>query len=270
MFPFLLDLFLLTDLNPKEDFGTMKRSGMFLLVLLLLLTAVAAAEGTAGNAGLSTPTDLDCAHEHTKEYVLYENPEYIRMDNQSHKVIGYDAVVRTVCLDCGEILSEETRDQVEEFRNHVFRNGKCAMCGCQQPVIFMTYTQEDIEKQMEKQEETLLLRPEGSNMAVAIPTAALLDILEKNPGKSFRAELQPHSDGSFYAVLVLIDGSAEPKPFQPEGAEVRYYTRNDTPTIAYTPKEGKARESETEFVDSKTPSQRYWAIPFIGNGTYKP
>ena len=101
-------------------------------------------------------------------------------------------------------------------------------------------------------------------------TLGVLDILEKNPGKTFRAELQPHPDGSFYAVLVLIDGSAEPKPFQPEGAEVRYYTRNDTPTIAYTPKEGTARESETEFVDSKTPSQRYWAVPFIGNGTYKP
>ena len=242
-----------------------------MLVLLLLLTAAAAAEGPA-NTDLATPTDLECAHENTKEYVFYENPEYIRIDHQIHKVVGFDAVVRTVCLDCGEILSEETRDQVEEFRNHVFRNGKCAMCGCQQPVIFMTYTQEDIEKQMEKQEETLLLRPEGSNMAVAIPTAALLDILEKNPGKSFRAELQPHSDGSFYAVLVLIDGSTEPKPFRLEGAEVRYYTRNDTPTIAYIPKEGITwgTEAETEFVDNKTPSQRYWAVPFVGNGTYKP
>ena len=182
---------------------TMKRYGMLLLVLLLLLTAAAAAEGPA-NTDLATPTDLECAHENTKEYVFYENPEYIRIDYQIHKVVGFDAVVRTVCLDCGEILSEETRNQVEEFRNHVFRNGKCAMCGCQQPVIFMTYTQEDIEKQMEKQEETLLLRPEGSNMAVAIPTAALLDILEKNPGKSFRAELQPQSDGSFYAVLVSL------------------------------------------------------------------
>ncbi len=250
----------------------MKRNGMFLLVLLLLLllTVAAAAEGMPGNPDLATPTDLDCAHENTKEYVFYENPEYIRIDYQIHKVVGYDAVVRTVCLDCGEILSEETRDQVEEFRNHVFRNGKCAMCGCQQPVIFMTYTQEDIEKQIEKQEVTLLLRPEGSNMAVAIPTAELRDILEKNPGKTFRAELQPRTDGSFYAVLVLIDGSAEPKPFRPEGAEVRYYTRNDTPTIEYTPKEGKPTESETEFVDNKTPSQRYWAVPFIGNGTYKP
>ena len=127
-----------------------------------------------------------------------------------------------------------------------------------------------IEKQIEKQEETLLLRPEGSNMAVAIPTATLLDILEKNPGKSFRAELQPHSDGSFYAVLVLIDGSTEPKPFQPEGAEVRCYTRIDTPAIAYTPKEGEPTEAETEFVDSKTPALRYWAVPFIGNGVYKP
>jgi hypothetical protein len=248
---------------------TMKRYGMLLLVLLLLLTAAAAAEGLA-NPDLATPTDLECAHENTKEYVFYENPEYIRIDSQIHKVVGFDAVVRTVCLDCGEILSEETRDQVEEFRNHVFRNGKCAMCGCQQPVVFLVYTQEDIEKQMEKQEETLLLRPEGSNMAVAIPTAALLDILEKNPGKSFRAELQPHSDGSFYAVLVLIDGSTEPRPFRLEGAEIRCYTRNDIPTIAYTPKEGTTRESETEFVDNKTPSQRYWAIPFIGNGTYKP
>lgn len=248
----------------------MKRNGMLLLVLLLLLTAAAVAEGMSGNPDLATPTDLECTHENTREYVFYENPEYIRLDNQSHKVVGYDAVVRTVCLDCGEILSEETRDQVEEIRSHVFRNGTCAMCGSQQPIIFLIYTQEDIEKQIEKQEEILLLRPEGSNMAVAIPTAALLDILEENPGKSFRAELQPHSDGSFYAVLVLIDGTAEPKPFQPEGAEIRCYTRMETPTIAYTPKEGKTTETETEFVDNKTPSQRYWAVPFIGNGVYKP
>ena len=221
----------------------MKRNGMLLLVLLLLLTAAAVAEGMSGNPDLATPTDLECTHENTREYVFYENPEYIRLDNQSHKVVGYDAVVRTVCLDCGEILSEETRDQVEEIRSHVFRNGTCAMCGSQQPIIFLIYTQEDIEKQIEKQEEILLL---------------------------FRAELQPHSDGSFYAVLVLIDGTAEPKPFQPEGAEIRCYTRMETPTIAYTPKEGKTTETETEFVDNKTPSQRYWAVPFIGNGVYKP
>ena len=248
----------------------MKRNGMLLLVLLLLLVSAAAAEGLSGNPDLATPTDLDCAHENTKEYVYYENPEYIRIDYQIHKVIGYDAVVRTVCLDCGEILSEETRDQVEEFRNHVFRNGACAMCGCQQPIIFLIYTQEDIQKQIEKQEETLLLRPEGSKMAVAIPTETLRDILEENPGKSIRAELQPRPDGSFYAVLVLIDDKAEPRPFQPEGAEVRCYTRIDTPAIAYTPKEGEPTEAETEFVDSKTPALRYWAVPFIGNGVYKP
>ncbi len=248
----------------------MKRSGMFLLVLLLLLTVAAAAEGTAGNAGLSTPTDLDCAHEHTKEYVLYENPEYIRMDNQSHKVIGYDAVVRTVCLDCGEILSEETRDQVEELRNHIFRNGACAMCGSQQPIVFMIYTREDIEKQMEKQEETLLLSPEGSRTAVAVPMAALRDILENNPGKAFRAELQAHTDGSFYAVLGLIGDNNETTPIQIEGAEIRFYSRMEIPTVTYTPEEGQPTESETEFMDSKTPSQRYWKVPFIGNGTYKP
>ena len=248
----------------------MKRNGMLLLVLLLLLTAAAAAEGMSGNSDLATPTDLTCAHENTKEYVFYENPDYIRLDFHSHKVIGYDAVVRTVCLDCGETLSEETRDQVEEIRNHVFRNGACAMCGCQQPIVFLIYTQEDIEKRIEKQEETLLLRPEGSPAAVAVPMAALLDILEKSPNKPFRADLQPHSDGSFYAVLYLIEDNTDPKPVNPEGTEVRFYTRNDTPVIFFTPQQGAARESETEFVDNPTPSQRYWTAPFIGNGTYKP
>ena len=249
----------------------MKRNGMLLLVLLLLLvTAAAAAEGTGTNPDLATPTDLTCAHENTKEYVYYENPEYIRIDYQYHKVVGYDAVVRVVCLDCGETLSEETRDKVEEIRGHVFRNGACAMCGCQQPIVFLIYTQEDIEKCVEKQEETLLLRPDGSPAAVAVPTAALLDILEKNPNKSFRADLQPRSDGSFYAVLYLIEDNTDPKPINLEGMEVRFYTRNDTPVIFYTPQHGTARESETEFVDNTTPSQRYWATPFIGNGTYKP
>ena len=249
----------------------MKRNGMLLLVLLLLLgTAAAAAEGTGANPDLATPTDLTCAHENTKEYVFYENPEYIRVNYQYHKVIGYDAVVRTVCLDCGEVLSEETREQVEETRNHVFRNGTCAMCGCPQPITLLIYTQEDVEKEIEKQEETLLLRPEGSSAAVAVPTAALLDILEKYPNKSFRADLQPRSDGSFYAVLYLIEDDAEPRPINLEGTEIRFYTRNDTPVIVYTPQQGAVHESKTEFVDNTTPSQRYWAAPFIGNGTYKP
>ena len=249
----------------------MKRNGMLLLVLfLLLVTVAAAAEGMSGNPDLATPTDLTCAHENTKQYVFYENPEYIRLDFHSHKVIGYDAVVRTVCLDCGATLSEETCDKVEEVRSHVFRNGVCAMCGCQQPIVFLIYTQEDIEKQVENQEETLLLRPEGSPAAVAVPTATLLDILEKNPNKSFRADLQPRSDGSFYAMLYLIEDNIDPKPINLEGAEVRFYMRNDIHVISYTSEDGAACESTTEYVDNKTPSQRYWAAPFIGNGMYKP
>ena len=110
----------------------------------------------------------------------------------------------------------------------------------------MIFTQEDIDKRIEKQEDTLLLRPEGSSMAVAIPMAVLRDILESNPGKSFRAELQPRSDGSFYAVLVLIEGSYDPKPFIPEGTEVRFYSRTDTPIISYTPETGKTTESKTD------------------------
>ena len=242
---------------------------LLLVLLLLLITAAAAAEGTAANPGLATPTDLTCAHENTKEYVYYENPEYIRVNTQYHKVVGYDAVVRVVCLDCGETISEETRDRVEEIRNHVFRNGACAMCFCPQPVVVMSFTREEIEKRIETQENTLILRPDGSYVAVAVPAAPLLEILEKNPDKIFRAELQPHTDGSFSAVLYLTEGG-ETSPFRPEGAEVRFYTRNDTPRVSYTPENGTARESETEFVDNTTPSQRYWTVPFIGNGIYKP
>ena len=128
----------------------------------------------------------------------------------------------------------------------------------------------DIEKYVEKHEETLLLRPDGSPAAVAVPTTALLEILEKYPNKSFRADLQPRTDGSFYAVLYLIEDDAEPRPINLEGTEVRFYTRNDTPVIVYTPQQGTVHESKTEYVDNATPSQRYWATPFIGNGTYKP
>ena len=248
----------------------MKRNGMLLLVLLLVLFTAAAAEGISGNQDLATPTDLTCTHENTREYYFYENPVYVRMNNQEHKVVGNDAVVRTVCLDCGEILSEETRDQVEEIRSHIFRNGACAMCGCPQPIVFMIYTQEDVEKLIEKQEVILLLRPEGSNRAAAVPTTTLLDILQNNPRKSFKAELQTRSDESFYVALFLIEDNTEPEPVCPEGVEIRFYTRDDIPTISYMPPEGEIREYETEFVDNKTPSQRYWTVPFIGNGTYRP
>lgn len=249
---------------------TMKRNGMLLLVLLLLLvTAAAAAEGTAENPDPATPTDLTCAHENTKEYVYYENPEYIRVNTQYHKVVGYDAVVRVVCLDCGETISEETRDRVEEIRNHVFRNGACAMCSCPQPVVILDFTQEEIEERMDRQEKVLVLRPDGSPAAIAVPVDSLRDILVKNPDKTFRAELQPRPDGSFSIVLYLADGQEE-DPFYPEGAEVRFYTRDDTPEILFTTEEGTAHKSKTVFVDNTTPSQRYWFVPFIGNGMYKP
>ncbi len=71
-------------------------------------------------------------------------------------------------------------------------------------------------------------------------------------------------------MLSLIGDNNETPPFRMEGAEVRFYSRMEIPTVTYTPEEGLAIESETEFVDSKTPSQRYWTVPFIGNGTYKP
>ena len=59
--------------------------------MLLLLLSAAAAEGTEIKPVPSTPTDLTCAHENTREYVYYENPDYIYLNSQSHKVVGYDA-----------------------------------------------------------------------------------------------------------------------------------------------------------------------------------
>ena len=95
------------------------------------------------------------------------------------------------------------------------------------------------------------------------------ELKKQNPDKTFRAELQSRPDGSFSIVLYLADGQEE-DPFYPEGAEVRFYTRDDTPEILFTPEEGTAHKSKTVFVDNTTPSQRYWFVPFIGNGMYKP
>ena len=89
------------------------------VIIICLLSSVAAAESVA------TPTDL-CTHTHTEEVFYFDNPGYIRLDDENHRVYGV-AVVDLVCSDCGLILSSETRRDAEEIRPHSFKNGACSL-----------------------------------------------------------------------------------------------------------------------------------------------
>lgn len=115
----------------------MKRIISFLLALMMAVLCCAAFAEVPDASDTATPTDLDpeeseCAHEHTEKTNYFSRPKYTVVNSKTHKVSG-SATVVTTCKDCGETISIEDKDYVEEFRFHTFRNGACFLCGALEP-----------------------------------------------------------------------------------------------------------------------------------------
>lgn len=273
----------------------MKRILIALLAVLLLLGCAAFAEEAGEEQpeptplpAVATPTDL-CAHEHTKIVRYFDAPVYRPLDAENHTVSGR-ATVQTVCIDCGAILSSSVDNNAEETKPHVFRKGKCSLCGReggpQQKAVapateFVVILEEDEDtpnqyfctltgSDLESAADTLVLRPEGCDTALALQTNPLREEIDRTGG-TLTAEIEQPAPGDVSASIRLYNGEGEEAVPETREISLRIYSENaGSPlTVSYTDPEGETSREEASWV---TPANRdaesYWNVTWLGDGMY--
>ena len=260
------------------------------LTMLLLLTALFAAAGAAGvTDGVATPTDLDCAHEHTHTIVyFYDGPVYTSISGASHRVSG-PATVETVCEDCGEILASEYVAEAEEIRPHSMRNGVCALCGYRSParpsasartdapgektffavaneeeLLTLTLSNEDLIALNNARITTALIRGEAGEAAIALDVKETLQQL-KNTEADLYMEMAEREDGSLFAGLFLVSGEERQTAPEETGITLRFYQPAPTPIrVSLAPVDRDTLlEAETTWNE-----KGFWSVPYTEEGTY--
>ena len=229
-----------------EDFrNQMTRKPFAFAILMLLLFMLLSGAAGAEEPVPATPTDLECAHEHTKTTIyFFDSPVYVTINAESHRVTG-PATIETVCLDCDEVLASETVDNAEEIRPHSMKRGVCALC--EQASI-----------------STALVRGETGTAAVAIGVPEMLGQTEQ-AGADLYLQLAEREDGSFFAGLYLISGSETRTEPEDEGITLRFYrqTRSDVRVSLAPADEDTLIETEGVWND-----KGYWSVPYLEEGTY--
>lgn len=265
---------------------TMTRKILTAVLLLLALTVLAglcAAEETP-----ATPTDLECAHEHTDTVIyFFDSPSYTALSAASHKVSGPGVVVET-CRDCGEVLLEETVDNAEEIRPHSMKKGVCALCGYRtkteakqdrkdspgertlvaQPdgngLFFLTLTEQDLAALAKAKVTTLLVRGERGKAEIAIDVKEIRQEVVREAA-SFSVEMAEREDGSLFAGLSLSNAPGRKDELDIEGVTLRFYGEKDEDLkIALDPTDG---DPLTE-ADGVWNEAGYWTVPYVSEGYY--
>ena len=275
-----------------EDFrDPMIRKGSAFTVLLLLLGSLLSGAAGEGGPVLATPTDLDCPHERTKTTIyFYDSPAYTSLGPDSHLVYGA-ASIRTVCLDCGEVLSEETAASAEEIRPHSLKKGVCVLCGYKsqteeteempasepgewliiaeednstQGLLTVTLTDEDLYSLKKESVSVALVRGKTGSAAVALELTGVLPRMEET-GSDLQVQIAEREDGSFFAGLYLVSASGR-EPLQPgDGITLRFYrTSRSSVRISLAPV-GSDELTETESIWNE---KGYWTVPYLKEGTY--
>ena len=256
-----------------------------LLLLLPLLFAAAAGEDPA------TPTDLECAHEHTKVTIyFYDGPVYTPISSASHRVSG-PAEIETACLDCGAVLDVRETENAEEIRPHSMKNGVCALCGYRNRASASTAAPQDMpgEKTLFAQKDTenehlltltlseedflalqnagivtALIRSETGDSAVALNVDETLACL-RDSGNKLYTEMAEQEDGSLFAGLFLIPGPGEPVAPEEIDISLRFYQQSHSPLrISLSP----ADSEDLLETDSVWDEHGFWVVPYTGEGTY--
>ena len=265
----------------------MKRIACVFAVLALLLSALPCfAEGIPAE-GYATPTDL-CAHETQKTTYYFDAPEYRPLNAEYHRVIG-TAIVEVTCLDCGAVLSVSTHRNVEKHYHHVFRNGKCALCGqAGEPAATPEPKEEEVriilpledlpnqyactlmERDLDPEQTSLVLRPEEEEFAIVLRADLVREDLVAFDG-TLTAELRipEGEDNTVNAAIRMYDAEGnETKPDFTYIALRIYGDRGgDSLSVSYTDPEGVTVWEEAGW--SPTEDEGYWTVPWKGNGTYK-
>lgn len=265
---------------------TMTRKILTAVLLLLALTVLAGlceAEETP-----ATPTDLECAHEHTDTVIyFFDSPSYTALSAASHKVSGPGVVVET-CRDCGEVLLEETVDNAEEIRPHSMKKGVCALCGYRtkteakqdrkdspgertlvaQPdgngLFFLTLTEQDLAALAKAKVTTLLVRGERGKAEIAIDVKEIRQEVVREAA-SFSVEMAEREDGSLFAGLSISNAPGKKAELDLENAFLRFYEDEDT--VLKVALDLSDTEKLLEMYGDWD-DHGYWTVPYVGEGYY--
>lgn len=289
---------------PSQNGGLyfpMIRKGIAALAALLLLAVFAGftlaedlpgvGEEFPGAQDPATPTDLSCLHEHTAVKIyFYDAPVYTSLDAESHRVFGA-AEIRTICEDCGEILSSEVRTDAEEVRPHTMKKGSCVLCGYKEPVrvtkapekpkdlpgeqtlfakpetekgdlMTLTLTAEELSALAEAGISTALVKGEAGNACVAVSVTDMLRQTKEADAKLYM-ELAERPDASFFAGVSLTGRDGEKT--DPQGVAVRFYL--ETPAdvrFALAP----ADQDTLVETEGSWDEHGFWSVPYVEEGTY--
>ena len=272
----------------------LKRFAAFAALMFLLSAALSAAAG-AEAAQPATPTDLSCAHEHIGTTIyFFDSPAYDCVDAATHRVSG-PADVETVCLDCGEVLSFEMVDYIEEIRPHSMKNGTCALCGFSQafrtgqegngpasPVgngewtaythrdmnvgdlEFLTLSNEELAGIRESGASVLLIRGNSGSVSVAVEMSEIPERTETS-GADLYLELAEWEDSSIFAGLYLLSAAGERRELMGSGIALRLYQESQPAIrVSVAPVDSEQmKEARAEWND-----RGYWNIQYLGAGTY--
>ena len=261
------------------------------MAALLLFTLFSVTAAGSEEPDPATPTDLDCAHEHTKKTIyFYDSPAYTPISAASHRVSG-PAEVEIVCLDCGEVLSDETDPDAEEIRPHSMKSGVCALCGYRDHNHATLTVPEDLpgEKTLFAQEDegtdgllalalsdedfialqnanisTALIRGETGTAVIALDVRQTL-VQMKTTESALSAEMAEREDGSLYASVYLMAASEEPRLPEEGSAAIRFYQDTEADVrVALAP----ADTDDLLEIESTWNEHGYWTVPYTEEGTY--
>ena len=265
----------------------------FISVVTAVLLAVSAGAALAEESWDSEePYSVEapagaCAHEHTETSYYFDYPVYSPVDSESHAVSG-PATVTVVCLDCGAVLSVTAEDNALEIHPHVFRGGRCALCGWEdasrkepaaaaEEVIspsdsapdpeqnFVTLTGRDLEQAG----DVLVLRTGDRNAALVVRTQPIREEVERSGG-FMTAEIVRQDDRHISTSVRLYDASGAESVPGGQLVSLRVYTGNPgTPVaVSYTGPDGNTFAGEAGWVEGDG-GENYWNIPWLGNGLYE-
>ena len=279
----------------EESVTEMKRILAVLAAVLLAVPAGAALAEEAPEAEepVAEAPSGACAHEHTETQYYFDFPIYTPVDGESHAVSG-DAMVTVVCLDCGAVLSADAVDNAREVRPHVFRNGRCALCGMEEPweaadpapepepVYAEPAQAEDAfvppaegpdpgfvslnGRDLEQAGDTLVLRTGDRTAELVVLTQPIREEVARTGG-FMTAEIEKQDDRHFSTSVRLYDASGAESVPDGQVVSLRVYVGNNGApvTVSFTGPDGTVSAGEAGWVEGGN----YWSVPWLGNGLYE-
>lgn len=260
---------------------------VLMLMLLMLFSGTAGAE----EAFPATPTDLSCAHEHTRTTIyFFDSPVYTSVSPASHRVSG-PAEIRTDCLDCGKTLSSRTADHAEEIRSHSMKKGVCALCGYREKrqaqetapadkpgertlyaskddtargLMSLTLSGEELAELEEAHIDTVLVRGETGTAAIVLDVSDALT-QARETDTDLCLEFSEREDGSFFADVSLVPESGVQTEPDDLGISLRFYrdSRSDV-RVSLAPSDTDTLEQAEGVWDE----HGYWSVRYLTEGTY--